>query len=232
MNEETRERVEQLQEQISETQERLHNFRMTHNEEDFKNCVLYEVQKTNPRVKSIRTAVKKAQESGIYDSLWETYKNDVRLEYKSIQAIFDGLKEKLHGILVEQEPEPSEDEWYPVTTSWVSTYSTQGFGANSYARGAAETRADECREGSPEIEIRVVYKNEENGLEEYVVEARVASTLEAQIVRLRMKPPRLRDWVKSCWARGVNPRVYQPFLPHGFEEENGLDYFGNDVEKR
>lgn len=38
----------------------------------------------------------------------------------------------------------------------------------------------------------------------------------------------LREWVKGCWRRGVNPRVYNPFLPHGYEERVGLDYFGNE----
>jgi hypothetical protein len=29
--------------------------------------------------------------------------------------------------------------------------------------------------------------------------------------------------------KGVNPRVYMPFLPHGIEQQLGLDYFGNDL---
>lgn len=32
--------------------------------------------------------------------------------------------------------------------------------------------------------------------------------------------------VRLCWKREVNPRVMYPFLPHGFEERHGLDYFG------
>ncbi len=37
----------------------------------------------------------------------------------------------------------------------------------------------------------------------------------------------LVDWVQACWKRGVNPRVYDPFLPHGFEQRHGLDFHGN-----
>lgn len=36
----------------------------------------------------------------------------------------------------------------------------------------------------------------------------------------------LKEWVRLCWKRGVNPRVFNPYLPHGFEEKNGLDFFG------
>ena len=39
----------------------------------------------------------------------------------------------------------------------------------------------------------------------------------------------LREWVRQCWERGVNPRVSMPFLPQSFEEENGLDFFGGDL---
>ena len=36
----------------------------------------------------------------------------------------------------------------------------------------------------------------------------------------------LEDYVRKAWARGINPRVALPFLPHGFEESHGLDFFG------
>ncbi len=38
--------------------------------------------------------------------------------------------------------------------------------------------------------------------------------------------PSLVEQVRLCWARGVNPRVYNPFLPHGFEEKHGISYTG------
>jgi len=40
----------------------------------------------------------------------------------------------------------------------------------------------------------------------------------------------LREFVKGCWRRGLNPRVYNPFLPHGLEERLGVTYQGRDVE--
>ncbi len=52
-----------------------------------------------------------------------------------------------------------------------------------------------------------------------------------EMLRYHPKSQSLRDWVKGCWRRGVNPRVYSPYLPHEFEQQNGLDYFGNDLKK-
>lgn len=50
------------------------------------------------------------------------------------------------------------------------------------------------------------------------------------LVILKHKPGvSMRDFVKQCWARGVNPRVYCPFLPHGFEERQGIDFQGREV---
>ena len=47
---------------------------------------------------------------------------------------------------------------------------------------------------------------------------------------LKRKPAvPLRETVRLCWKRGVNPRVSMPFLPHGYEESVGLDYFGGEV---
>jgi len=38
----------------------------------------------------------------------------------------------------------------------------------------------------------------------------------------------LKERVRRCWKNGLNPRVFHPFLPHGYEEKNSLDYFGNE----
>jgi len=50
--------------------------------------------------------------------------------------------------------------------------------------------------------------------------------------RGRRPGPTLREQVRLCWKRGVNPRVYSPFLPHGYEQSVGLDYFGGETEPR
>ena len=57
---------------------------------------------------------------------------------------------------------------------------------------------------------------------------RVADAVDAEILR-RCPPPTLREQVRRSWARGVNPRVFNPFLPHGYEEQVGIDFFGRDL---
>ena len=52
---------------------------------------------------------------------------------------------------------------------------------------------------------------------------------ELDVEVLRRVGVSFREFVRLCWKLGSNPRVYLPTLPHGFEEQQGLDYFGNDL---
>lgn len=124
-----------------------------------------------------------------------------------------------------------------VRTVWTSTYSTQGYGASRYARASADMAASELRTLGVDarIERRVLpgapaargpWSTYEPG-EHFVVLAHLASIADVELVRRRKVP--LRAWVAACWAAGVNPRVYDPFLPAGLEERLGLDYQGRDV---
>lgn len=55
--------------------------------------------------------------------------------------------------------------------------------------------------------------------------------LEADLPILRKKPGLpLAEMVRLAWKYGANPRVFWPGLPHGYEEEHGIDYFGNAKE--
>jgi len=105
--------------------------------------------------------------------------------------------------------------------AWVSTYSSQGFGANSYARNAAEAYADVARGENIPVEVSPSKK----GGGDYEVLVWVESPLDVEI--LRLKPgPSLREQIRLCWARGVNPRVYNPYLPVGIEAKLGIDCQG------
>jgi hypothetical protein len=96
-------------------------------------------------------------------------------------------------------------------------------GAGRYAKEDAESKAEQARGAGLDAEVRFV----DGEFPEYRV---FANTDEAGWDLAMRKPVQsLKDWVKSCWKRGVNPRVYNPFLPAGFEEKVGLDYFGNEV---
>ena len=125
------------------------------------------------------------------------------------------------------------------TRIYGSSYSTQGFGAQRYAQNSAELQADRCRHYGIEVEVRAVgerpkcsggpYWSGACWSPDYEVHAAVESDVDVEILR-RRPGPTLRESVRLCWKRGVNPRVFNPFLPHGYEERVGLDFFGNEVQ--
>jgi hypothetical protein len=65
----------------------------------------------------------------------------------------------------------------------------------------------------------------------WTVQAKVAEPLDVEIVKA-VGTWTLREWVRRCWKIGSNPRVYNPFLPHGFEEREGISYHGEDLRRR
>lgn len=127
-------------------------------------------------------------------------------------------------------------EFRDVESVSSSTYSNQTQPLE-YARGSAEiTAAMFARHG---VETRVQERDRRNGdaftrswtLATYVVQAAIASDVDAEI--LRRKPGfTLREWVAACWARCLNPRVYNPWLPYGIEQKLGVDYQGRYTDRK
>lgn len=119
--------------------------------------------------------------------------------------------------------------WHPFELRSTWNYSTQGYSALRYAEGAVQSAADVARalgfvDGVDLVVLRAGYHTEDA----WLAAVRVEDEIDVEIVR-RSPPPPLREQVRLCWKRGVNPRVYNPFLPHGYEEQAGLDYFGRDL---
>jgi hypothetical protein len=148
------------------------------------------------------------------------------------QARIKDASERL-GVLAPSVPlAEGEKAWHELAQTWESTYNSQGWSARKYACAEAEGRADEARRHG--VEVRVRTGGGEDGREpaegraHFHVEVLVASAVDVEVLRRRPGMP-LRDWLKGCWGRGVNPRVYDPFLPVGLEERLGIDYFGNDL---
>lgn len=125
-----------------------------------------------------------------------------------------------------------EGEWHHLDSRRAGDYRSQGYGALHYAEGSVQLVADVARaEGFVDGVDLVVLTSTTGGeySDDVVLAAvRVADAVDAEILR-RCPPPSLREQVRLCWKRGVNPRVLNPFLPHGYEEKAGLDYFGRDL---
>jgi len=144
---------------------------------------------------------------------------------------FKKLAEAHLGELAKSAEMPTTDEMIQISMTDGGWYHTQGYGANSYAKGAARSEADKAEYHGLKTEVRTLEKQKADrwgiSYETYGV---FANTTEAGIALLNYKEaPPLREEVRMCWKRGVNPRVYMPFLPHGYEEQEGLDYYGNDL---
>jgi len=121
----------------------------------------------------------------------------------------------------------SGDKKIKVETRTTYEFSTQGGAAVFYARNAANILAERIRGLGIEVSIEeTFYKDRVSG---FAVFAFLREELDAELIR--NKPFDLREWLKACRRRGVEPRVFNPFLPHGLEEKLGIDNWENDKEK-
>lgn len=106
-----------------------------------------------------------------------------------------------------------------VKVEWIygNNYGSQGFGSDHYLKVSAQQYIDMAEACG----LRAEYSQGAGGLDIFA-----NCTLEDwQIVRAKPGVS-VKEWIRRCWARGVNPRVMNPYLPHGLEEKYGLDYFG------
>jgi hypothetical protein len=106
-------------------------------------------------------------------------------------------------------PVPAADEWQQIGDVWESTYRSQSYGASKYANASAHGIADKAVFYGVEASVERYGEGASVG---YRVKARTTPT-GAEILRRKPDVP-VKDWVAACARRGVNPRVYNPFLPY------------------
>lgn len=135
---------------------------------------------------------------------------------------------------------PGEPSSLWVLIGWAGSYNSQP-NRTAYEKASAEMLADTARSLGLPVEVVRVSKYTE-GLSQYYRSAgresagqwgafvQVASPMDLEILK-RKSPSTLVEQVRLCWKRGCNPRVFNPYLPHGFEERHGLDYFGGWINK-
>lgn len=114
---------------------------------------------------------------------------------------------------------PKSDEWVQIADVWASTYRGQGYGAAKYAEGSARQTADKAEFYGLETLVERVerFPSSTGAGCSFIVRAKTTPTGAAILARKPDVP--LKDWLIACRARGVNPRVYAPFMPYGVEEE-------------
>lgn len=110
---------------------------------------------------------------------------------------------------------------------YIHEFSTQGLGDKMYAEKVAHIRFRMPAERLG-LQVEVEFDESNRRFDVYLF---LEDIYDAEIFKMRKEGLGLRDWIKACWGSGVNPRVMNPFLPHGLEEKLGVDYFGRDVKK-
>jgi hypothetical protein len=211
----TAERDEQLQ--------AFHDEKTAYNAE-FKKEVETRWRKENPR--KVFTWAKAAASS------W--YKETYDQALRGLNAILDrheletaSFSKHLAELAEDLPLERTEDEvrW---DFNYDSHYASQGYGAASYAKNSLKLKGLKAQLHGLDCEVREIDPVVDGGGSRCF--GLFLKTTEQDLAILDAKPePGMRDIVQFCWRSGANPRVYFPFLPHGFEEQNGLDFFGNDI---
>ncbi len=160
---------------------------------------------------------------------FETQAETLRTDYNTI---VDAFEESLK-IAAGTEPLPRTPELSKVSQVDGGNYHTQGYGANKYARESAQQNVDKALFHGLKAEVREGESYTSGGRysQTYTTYEVWADTTETGWTQLSYLPSvPLRDWLAMCWKRGVNPRVYNPFLPWNLEEKLGVDHFGNLVD--
>lgn len=163
---------------------------------------------------------------GVYEK-WKTKADALNAE----RDAFKKMAEEYLKAAAEVTEVPTSDEMIEISRVSGGMWHTQGYGANRYAMGSALSDADKAEYHGLRTEVRTIEKEKADrwgiSYETYGV---YANTTQAGLALLDYKEsPPLREQVRLSWKRGTNPRVNMPFLPHGYEEQEGIDYFGNDL---
>lgn len=129
--------------------------------------------------------------------------------------------------------------WTKYDTRTSGDYSTQEFGACKYARESAQNIADHVIACGVPAESRVEKKPSIPGSRfngGWTIECNqcdVYAACSPEVCEIVRRKPglTLKEWIRRQWARGINPRVLNPYLPAGLENKLGLDYFGGETKR-
>ncbi len=129
---------------------------------------------------------------------------------------------RMEDILFELAPKASltpQAEYLVLRTAEGSAWHTQGFGANKYARGTLVWPMARLKAAGFDARIETmpdrILQRDRYGYQ-YDTYQLVANVTEWQLdAVLRLPDATTGRWVQILEGAGVNPRVYNPFLPYG-----------------
>ena len=117
-------------------------------------------------------------------------------------------------------PVPVTEDFTIFQIVYESSYQSQGFGANKYARSNAEMDAEtaimhgieakvEPFENPVPLQDKIYYQKG------YKVLAKTTET--GWDIINRKKSMSIKDYVESCRKKSINPRVMIPWLPYDYD---------------
>lgn len=171
-------------------------------------------------------SVRKAQDAlpEFAQARFEHYKAALQRAYRLRDRRAERLGRVLDWMATRRRPVATPDPLV-YSESAYSTYRSQGWSCESYTRQAAEQDAAHCQMLGVRAEIVDWTYTDPAKPEPYKFGYRVmVYTDRAGIEILQRKPVSIKVWLQDCWNRGVNPRVYNPFLPHDLEERMGVSF--------
>jgi len=156
----------------------------------------------------------------VYDRLHEEFKTEGTRIAEDQQNQVTAFKERLHELAPLADLSGSQD-WTLFETHSFWAFSTQPC-KESYAKGAAKVTMLGLQKDGATVKVDFVTDRYEVFIQGD----------ETDVAILRYRPGLTsKEWVKACWGAQINPRVLNPYIPYGFEEKNGLDYFGGEITK-
>lgn len=167
-----------------------------------------------------------------YFDILARYEAEAEALVETTRAEKDKVGEQLDQ-LAEKIPVTSEGaDWRQADSVSSSDYSTQT-DSHGYARRSAEMKVLHYRHAGLEAEVRRTLLRDKHpgdpffaksGVTYYEVWVR-ASELDVKVAK-RKGGPTLKEQLQWAWDNGVNPRVFNPWLPHGLEERLGVKIGG------
>lgn len=210
--------------------------------QEFEEKVLELAKKTFPRIRNWTTEKARPKLTGNSEAtqLWDHYRQQAKEWVEARQAERKALEEQIKPLSEAYEFPPlpaleaieqakaDPSQWQVFQHVSISDYASQGLGASRYARVRAELHLEFVQSFLPAYiepvkplpEIAHLYSSPNQTIG---YEVRVLGD-EVDVFIARSKPVALKWFVQNCWKKGANVRVYYPFLPHGYEEENRIYY--------
>jgi hypothetical protein len=151
---------------------------------------------------------------GLESPTWKALTEEAEERSKVIVTEFEArqkiLSDRMDALAPLVEARPGT-EWLKVAEEYAYTSQPYG-GAQKYAHVAALEKAEPFRRCGLEVDVR--------GAEVWVK----ATPATAELVRRKKITMDLEEWVRFWWKHGVNPRVYNPYLPPGYEQNHGIHF--------